>query len=142
VILVAGGPLVAILDSSHPHHRRCVSAWRELREPLGTVWPAIGQAVDLLRDVPRGPDGVWEILERRAVRLLPLGEDDASRMRELMAKYRRRRMGANHAALVSVAEREGLDTIFTFDDADFRAYRLGDRRRFRLIPGPASLRRK
>jgi predicted nucleic acid-binding protein len=95
----------------------------------------------LLLDLPRGQDAVWEILERRAVRLLALGEDDVPRMRELMAKYRDRPMDATDAALVRVAERDGMDTIFTVDDTDFGIYRLHDRRRFRVIPGRAARRR-
>jgi predicted nucleic acid-binding protein len=89
----------------------------------------------LLLDLPRGQDAVWEMLARRAVRLVALGEDDVSRMRELMAKYRDRRMDVADAALVRVAERDRLDTIFTVDDTDFGVYRLEGRRRFRVIPG-------
>jgi uncharacterized protein len=135
MILVDAGPLVAIVDAADQHHLRCAAAWREVREPLGTVWPVVTEAMYLLIDLPRGQDAVWEMLERRAVRLLPLGEDDVPRIRELMAKYRDRPMDAADAALVRVAERDGLDTIFTVDDTDFAVYRLEGRRRFRVIPG-------
>ena len=135
MILVDAGPLVAVVDASDQHHRRCVAAWRELREPVATVWPAITEAMYLLLDLPRGQDAVWEMLERRAVRILPLGEDDVPRMRALMTAYRDRPMDLADAALVRVAERDRLETIFTVDDADFEIYRLDRRRRFRIIPG-------
>lgn len=137
MILVDAGPLVAVVDASDRHHWRCVTAWRELQRPLGTVWPVITEAMDLLLDQPRGQEAVWEILERRAVRLLPLGEDDIPRIRELMAKYSDRPMDLADASLVHVAERDGVDTVFTVDDADFGVYRLHGRRRLRVIPGPA-----
>ena len=38
------------------------------------------------------------------------------------------------AALVRVAERDGLDTVFTVDRADFAVYRLPHRKGFRIVP--------
>jgi hypothetical protein len=38
------------------------------------------------------------------------------------------------AALVRLAEREGLSTVFILDHADFRTYRLGRRTPFTVIP--------
>jgi predicted nucleic acid-binding protein len=38
------------------------------------------------------------------------------------------------AALLRVAEREGLSKIFTIDRRDFGVYRLHDRTRMALIP--------
>lgn len=37
------------------------------------------------------------------------------------------------ATLVHLAHRESLTTVFTVD-ADFDAYRIGGRRRFRVVP--------
>lgn len=133
MILVDAGPLVALVDASDQHHRTCVAALRTVREPLATVWPAVSEAMYLLLELPRGQQAVWEMIERQAVRLLALGEQDIPRIRELMLKYGDRPMDLADAALVRVAEREGLDTIFTVDRADFEVYRLGGRKRFRLV---------
>ena len=133
MILVDAGPLVAVVDASDQHHRQCVATLRTVREPLATVWPAIAEAMYLLLDLPKGQAAVWEMLERRVVRLIPLGDDDIPRIRELMSKYADRPMDLTDAALVRVAEREGLDTVFSVDEADFRVYRLRGRRRFRLL---------
>ena len=38
------------------------------------------------------------------------------------------------AALVTVAEREDIQTIFTVDRKDFEVYRLHGRARFTIIP--------
>lgn len=134
MILVDAGPMVAIVDASDQHHRRCVAALRTIREPLGTVWPAITEAMYLLLDLPKGQAAVWEMLERRVVRILPLDDSDIPRVRDLMAKYANRPMDLADAALVRVAEREHVDTIFTVDARDFSVYRLNGRKRFRLIP--------
>jgi predicted nucleic acid-binding protein len=135
VILVDAGPLVALVDASDQHHLRCVAALRAVREPLATVWPAIAEAMYLLLDLPTGQAAVWEMLERRVLRLLPLDEHDIPRIRGLMSKYGNRPMDLADAALVRVAERDGLETIFTVDDADFTVYRINGRTRFRLVPG-------
>jgi hypothetical protein len=49
---------------------------------------------------------------------------------------RYRKMGAQIAdgALVYLAEREGIDTVFTLDRRDFLVYRLGNGRSLRILP--------
>jgi len=37
-------------------------------------------------------------------------------------------------ALVYLAEREGIDTVFTLDRRDFSVYRLSDGRSLRVLP--------
>jgi predicted nucleic acid-binding protein len=134
VILMDAGPLVAVVDASDQHHRSCVAALRSIQTPLATVWPALAEAMYLLLDLPRGQAAVWEMVERKVVRILPLDESDIPRIRELMTKYADRPMDLADAALVRVAEREGSDTVFTVDRRDFAVYRLGGRRRFRILP--------
>jgi predicted nucleic acid-binding protein len=134
MILVDAGPLVALVDSSDEHHGRCAAALREVAEPLGTVWPAVTEALYLLLDVPEGQDAVLEMLRRGVVRLLPLGHEDVPRIQELMAKYRDLPMDLADAALVRLAEREGLHRVFTVDRRDFAVYRIGKRKAFRIIP--------
>ncbi len=60
---------------------------------------------------------------------------------ELMAKYSDLPMDLADAALVRVAERDGLDRVFTLDRRDFEVYRIGGRRGFRIIPDAPSRRR-
>jgi uncharacterized protein len=134
VILVDAGPLVALVDAGDQHHRRCVSALRGMREPLATVWPALTEAMYLLSDLPQGQEALWEMIERGAVQLLPLGATDIPRIRELMRKYANRPMDLADAALVCVAERQGIRKFFTIDRRDFNVYRLHGRVRPTVIP--------
>ena len=55
-------------------------------------------------------------------------------MRELMRKYANVPMDLADAALVRVAEREGIRKIFTVNQRDFSVYRLHGRIRPTLIP--------
>lgn len=134
MILVDAGPLVALVDADDQHHPACAAALRAIKEPLGTVWPALTEAMYLLSDQPRAQEAVWEMLSRGAVRLLSLDIHDVPRMRELMRKYSDRPMDLADAALVRVAERDGIRTIFTVDRKDFGVYRLHGRVRPRIIP--------
>jgi predicted nucleic acid-binding protein len=51
-----------------------------------------------------------------------------------MAKYRHQPMDLADAALARIAEREGVDTVFTVDIGDFQMYRIGQRKALRVIP--------
>jgi uncharacterized protein len=134
LILVDAGPLVALLDADDQHHPACVAALKSLREPLATVWPAFTEAMYLLADLPAAQEALWEMLERGVIHLLLLGSADAPRMRELMRKFANRPMDLADAALLRVAEREGIRKIFTVDRLDFSVYRLHGRARLTLIP--------
>ncbi len=134
MILVDAGPLVALVDSDDQHHRKCLAALREIKEPLATVWPALTEALYLLTDLPAGQEAVWESILRGAIRILPLDAEDIPRIRELMRKYRDQGMDLADAALVRAAEREGSRKFFTVERKDFAVYRLHGRIRPVVFP--------
>lgn len=132
-VLVDAGPLVALLDRADPAHERCVETLRAIREPLLTVWPAFTEAMYLLRGSWLAQKALWSRVETEALALAPLDASDASRLRELMEKYRDLPMDLADAALVRVAEREALTEVFTLDRKHFSVYRAGRRRRFSIL---------
>ena len=73
-------------------------------------------------------------MEEGRVTLLSLEAGDIRRMRELMRKYRDLPMDVADAALVTVAEREGISRVFTLDRRDFEVYRPAKIGRFSLVP--------
>ena len=133
-VLVDAGALIALLDRDDAHHERAVEALKQLRDPLVTVWPALAEAMHLLADTPRGPDTLCDMVFDGAVTMVDLQASDLSRVKALMQKYRDVPMDFADAALVCVAEREQLMTIFTFD-RQFTIYRLPRRVPFRVLPG-------
>jgi predicted nucleic acid-binding protein len=70
-----------------------------------------------------------------AVTVLPIDDDDMAALQALMSRYADRPMDFPDATLVHLAERESLTAVFTVDHADFETYRIGGRRRFRILPG-------
>ena len=134
MILVDAGPLIALVDADDRHHGTCTRSFAEVREALVTVWPVLTEALYQVGDVRGGPAAIWKLIERGAIRLLPLDEEDVPRIRELMEKYADLPMDLADAALVRVAERDGLRTVFTVDRRDFNVYRLKGGRRFVIVP--------
>ena len=134
MIVVDAGPLVALVDADDQFHQKCVATLKELREPLVTVWPPVTEAMYLLSDLPRAQEALWEMLARGVLQFLPLDITDVPRMRELMRTYADLPMDLADAAVVRVAEREGIREIFTVDRKDFNAYRLHGRLRPNIIP--------
>lgn len=133
-ILVDAGPIVALIDRSDSSHGEVVKAMRSVRDPLVTVWPVVVEAMYLLAFSWRAQTALWEMIETGVVRLLPLDTADVPRMKQLMEKYRDLPMDMADAALVRVAEREGLRRILTLDRTDFGVYRLARKGKFTLLP--------
>lgn len=134
MILADAGPLVALIHADDRHHLRCREALKRMREPLGTVWPAITEAMYLLGFSFAAQDALWRLLGSDAFYILPLDASDLPRMRELMRKYRDLPMDLADAALVRVAEREKISRVFTIDRRDFEVYRPKGARRFEIVP--------
>lgn len=134
MVLVDAGPLIALIHADDQRHRRCVAVFQELTEPLGTVWPVLTEAMYLLSFSWKAEDALWEMLDRGVIRVLTVADEDVSRMRVLMKKYKDLPMDLADAALVAVAERERIRRIFTLDRRDFGVYRPAKLGRFILLP--------
>ncbi|HEY8132454.1 MAG TPA: PIN domain-containing protein [Thermoanaerobaculia bacterium] len=134
MILVDAGPLVAIISADDQHHQRCAAALPLIHEPMLTVWPALSEAMYLLRSSLQAQEDLWEMLEDGSLRIADLDLDDCARMRHLMRKYRHLPMDLADAALVRIAERERIARIFTIDRRDFELYRPSGIRRFEILP--------
>lgn len=137
-VLVDTGPLVAILSRADQYHAACVKVLHQLPGPLFSCWPVITEAVWLLRLHPRA---VQQLLRGcsseeggRFLELLPLAGAEASAIAEVMEEYEDIRPQLADASLVYLADREGIDTIFTLDRRDFGVYRSAHKRAFRILP--------
>jgi predicted nucleic acid-binding protein len=133
-VLVDTGPLVAILSRSDEHHERCVEALRELPGPLFSCWPVITEAAWLLREYPRAVQQLLKGLGSGFVELLPLASLEAEGVAAVIKKYEDLRPQLADACLVYLANRDGIDTIFTLDRRDFGVYRSARKKVFRIVP--------
>ena len=133
-VLVDTGPLVAVLSSSDEHYETCVSALRNLPGPLFSCWPVIMEAVWLLRTYQGATQQLLSGINEHFLVLLPLAGSEARAIAEILKRYEDIRPQLADAALVYLADREGIDTIFTLNRRAFSEYRSTRKRAFRILP--------
>lgn len=133
-ILIDTGPIVAIFSDGDEHHRRCSEALTPLIAPLFTCWPVLTEAAWLLRSRPDTLAKLFGSFDEGFFSLLPLDADDLTAIAVLMSRYRSAGLQLADAAIVQLAEREKIRTIFTTDRRDFSIIRLKRNRTLRLIP--------
>jgi hypothetical protein len=88
----------------------------------------------LLREYPRAVQQLLRSLGNGFVELLPLTSLEADPIAAILKKYEDLRPQLADASLVYLANRDGIDTIFTLDRRDFSVYRSARKKPFRLIP--------
>jgi predicted nucleic acid-binding protein len=133
-VLIDAGPLVAIVSRQDVHHQRCVDELANLPTPLRTCWPVVAEAFWLVRRSPQAIHGLFRGFADDLWTLAPLGPEALSWLEVFMNRYRKVGAQLADACLVHVAERDGIDTVFTLDRRDFSIYRYGKNRRLKIIP--------
>ncbi len=132
-ILTDTGPLVALVDNDDADHAQCAATAKTLTGTLVTTWPVITEACYLLAEDPQAQDALLGKIESGDLVLEPMDPEDIPAIRTLLYKYRDLPMDLADATLVRLADRDGLDNVFTLDK-HFRVYRTRRRRAFRVVP--------
>lgn len=133
-VLVDTGPIVAILLESDEHHEACVEQLHHIRGPLLTCWPVITEVAWLLRAHPQAIRKLLSSFHGRPFELVALRETDLPAIAAILAKYEGLRIQLADASLIHLANREGIEMMFTLDRRDFGVLRLAHGKRLRLIP--------
>lgn len=133
--LVDTGAILALLDRDDRWHHPCVDAFARLRLPLLTTEAVLTELFHLVGDRRHEVAAAWRFVRSGAVTVASLGDTDLASLDSLMARYHDRPMDFADATLVHLARRESVYTVLTVDNDDFETYRIGPRRRFRVLPG-------
>jgi predicted nucleic acid-binding protein len=133
-VLVDTGPVVAILLESDEHHEACVEQLHHIRGPLLTCWPVITEAAWLLRAYPQAIRKLLSSFHGRPFELVALGETDLPGIAAILAKYAGLGIQLADASLLHLANREGIEMMFTLDRRDFGVLRLAHGKKLHLIP--------
>jgi predicted nucleic acid-binding protein len=133
-ILLDTGVVIALLDARDPDHSACAEVWSELRARIYTVEGVLVEAAHLLSHVPGGPEAVIGLVLDVGATVAPATESRLRRAQTLMTKYRDAPMDLVDALLVVTAEESNVPDVLTLDHRGFRTYRIGGRRRFRILP--------
>jgi uncharacterized protein len=133
-ILLDTGPLVALLAGSDSRHQICADTFARLSPPLLTCWPVLTEAAWLLRKQHRPIDRLADAHAAGMFALLPLEGDSLTGIAAIMRRYEDVGLQFADAALVHLAERENIRTVYTTDLRDFSIIRLKRNRALRIIP--------
>jgi uncharacterized protein len=133
-VLVDTGPLVAIFSPEDEHHDICIKALPDLPGPLFSCWPVVTEAAWLFRGADQRVEEFLESVSGGLLELLPISSLEARSIAKVMRRFSDLPAQLADAALVYLAERENIDTIFTLDRRDFSVYRIGGKRPFNIIP--------
>ena len=128
------GTLIAIVRKREKAHKKCVAALKALRPPLLTCWPVLTEAAWLLRDEPGGITAIGGLVPIGSVRLVELDEAALHEIIAFLERYASIGAQMADAAVMYIAEREGIDTVFTLDRRDFSVYRTTDGRALEIVP--------
>ena len=128
------GAILALLDRDDDWHTACADAFGSLRLPLLTSSAVLTELFHLVSASHREVRAAWGFVRSGALRVSPVSDADLPTLHELMERYSDRPMDFADATLVHLAQREQLNLVFTIDHNDFETYRIGKRRRFRIVP--------
>ena len=132
-LLLDTGALVGLLDRSQSVHKACIEFYSSWFGPVVTTEAVITEAIHLLSTVRNGPEVCLDFVLSGGAVLVPSTEMSLTGCRALIKKYPDLPMGFAEATLVVLAEELDTNLIFTFD-GDFRVYRIGGRKHFRIVP--------
>ncbi|MBM3218675.1 MAG: PIN domain-containing protein [Candidatus Rokubacteria bacterium] len=126
-VVLDTGPLVAFVDRRDRYHRWAATHWSDVAPPLLTCEPVLTEACFLVRELPRGPSTILELVGRGIVNVAYDIESDVEALRRLMMRYANVPMSLADACLVRMVERHPAARVLTLD-RDFRVYRAHGRR--------------
>jgi predicted nucleic acid-binding protein len=132
--LIDTGPLVALLSKGDQYHATCVAAAEALRAPYFTAWPVITEAAYLLRKSPSAVGTLLSQLRESKLQLLELFPTDMDGISRLLTEYRDQGFDLADVVLMYLAEREGIEYVFTTDRRHFSVFRTNANRALSIIP--------
>jgi len=132
--LIDTGAILAVLDKSDRWHTPCQEAIRQLRYPLLTTEAVLAELFHMVGDSPSRKETTWQFLRSGTIMLASIQDSELHHIHTLMSQYADRPMDFADATLVYLAIRESVETIVTVDQTDFSVYRIGGKRRFRILP--------
>ena len=138
-VLLDTGPLVACLSRRDAGHQCCLKQLRRLKKPPVTCWPVLTEAVWLLCTIPQAVQTLFTMVNAREIRIASFGEEASDYLASFLERYHSLHTDLADAALVFLAEREAIDTVFTLDRKDFSIYRLTNGKALQIIPEGATL---
>jgi predicted nucleic acid-binding protein len=138
ILIADTGYLVALANSTDPHHSRSLEVSQQLEGNLVTSWPVITETSYFFLKAGhfRAQLALLNQIENQYIRLWTIPLDSIPRMKTLMKKYQTLPMDLADASLVLLAEELGHGNILSTDRRDFKTYRWKNRKPFKNLLFP------
>ena len=120
-VLLDTGVIVALLDRSESFHRTCAQTVREVEAPLVTCEAVITESCYLLRNLSGASGAVIENIAAGIFQVPFQLSRDTAGVRQVMQKYKDRKIDLADACLIHLADEFGTADILTLD-RDFAIY--------------------
>ena len=135
-VLIDTSILVAVGSQREVNHARARKALREISEVRIVPAPMLPEMFYMLATRANYATALkmFHTLRTGAFRIEPLTDDDMTRMRAIMTDYEDSEFDFVDAAIMALAERLNIATVYTFDRRDFRLFRPAHRPYLRLLP--------
>ena len=135
LVIVDTGPLVASLIETDVWHIWASEQIKLLPAPLLTCEAVLTEVFYLLRRIPNGPQRMFQLLRRDAIRVDFMLIPEARALEKLIEKYQDLPMSLADACLVRMSEQHPSASVFTLD-RHFQIYRRNGRQPIPLVmPG-------
>lgn len=131
-ILLDTSIIVSTLDRTQTFHQNCVEALAVLESPLVTCEAVIVEACYILRNVRGAAEAVMENVAKGLFQIPFRLSSSAAEVRRILAKYADLPADFADACLIQLASELHTGEILTLD-GDFRIYRWGSNKPFRLL---------
>ncbi len=132
-VLLDTGVIVALLDRSERLHEACAAGVRELEAPLITCEAVVAESCYLLRNLAGAAEAVIDNVAAGIFQIPFQLSREAVGVKQVLHKYRDRKMDLADACLIRLADEFGTADILTLD-RDFTVYRWGRNKAFRMLP--------
>lgn len=123
-----------MFSASDAYHRICIEQLKEIDGPLLTCWPVLTEVAWLLRSHAGAITKLLSAFWGKPFQLVELHEDDLTDISAILTQYKDLNIQLADAALLHLANREAIRTVFTLDRRDFGAFRLPRGKHLTLIP--------
>lgn len=133
-LLLDTGGLVTLLDRSQRNHQAFARFFEGWQGEVVSTEAVLTEASHLLGRVAGGRTACLDFLLAGGATLVPSSRATLERCRALVERYADVPMDFADATLVVLAEDLGTNLILTADRKDFSIYRIGGRRRFKIVP--------
>ena len=135
-MIVDTSGLLAFFNSGEPAHEAAVAAVASATSPL-VVSPFVIAELDYLLLTRLGVDAellVLAELSAGAWHLVHVDQEQLSRIKEIVSRYRDQGIGVADASLVFLADRFGTRRVLTLDHRHFDVLRPLSGGRFQIVP--------